>query len=55
MKQPKLDHWKAAAKVEWTVEDWATFYHAINRALRKIAKRHSVPDSGTSVSSAPSC
>lgn len=25
---------------EWTVEDWADFYHGISFALYRIAKRH---------------
>lgn len=34
--------WKIAGRVEWTVDDWKTFYWAITRAFAEIAYRHAV-------------
>lgn len=32
--------WRIAGQVEWTVEDWKTFYFALTKAFLEIAGRH---------------
>lgn len=32
--------WAIAAKVTWTAEDWADFYHALTSVFLRIAARH---------------
>lgn len=32
--------WNIATSVEWTAEDWKTFYFAITKAFTEIAYRH---------------
>lgn len=32
--------WNIAGAIEWTVEDWVTFYHCLTRAFMIISARH---------------
>jgi hypothetical protein len=52
-KRKRRDAWdvvKNLREEEWTVEDWRDFYQAIDRAMKKIAARHtSNSDSTTPV------
>lgn len=41
---PRMKHWKDAAQLEWTEQDWSDFYHALDRTLRKIYARHCKPN-----------
>ena len=50
MSKRKPDAWEFIRhmKQEWTEEDWSDFYHAVDGALKKIAKRHRLPPEKTS-------
>jgi len=39
---PKLydEVWRIASRLEWTAEDWKTFYWAVAKAFVEIAGRH---------------
>ena len=39
---PKLADrvWEMAGRIDWTAEDWRTFYFAITRAFVEIVGRH---------------